>query len=432
MKDRILKILKNKKIMIPTIIIMIVFILVGMGLWFISTYFSNDIEIIEKDMEEIESKLDVQLPDLDNIDSVDSGKLEDVKTENTLVLEPTYDDIYQRDKITEDVINIVLVGLDAREYDVKSRSDTIILASYDRKAHTVKLVSFMRDSWVYIPERGWQRINSATAWGGTGALINTLNYNFNLDVQDYVEVKFDDFRKVIDILGGIDIELTQSEINYINGKLHSDDSDYSNDITTAPGMVHLNGAQALWHCRNRTIGNADFSRTERQREVLTILIDKCSHIKWKEAIELVGELRQHVNTNIPIDVMLSLCYDVLFSKALTVETTRIPFDNMYIHASKNGASVLEINVPKNALALHEFLGYDTEGMDTGDDFIYIGSTGESLEPQVPPAPNNNEESSDNVENTEDTEPEEENVDSDLEETDDHENDGEIEFETESD
>ena len=116
--------------------------------------------------------------------------------------------------------------MDARSYETASRSDAMILASYNKQTHSVKLVSFLRDSWVHLPEYGWSRINTATAYGGVGLLVNTLNENFDLDIQHYVQIRFEGFREVIDILGGIDVELTQSEINYINRKLHVEDKDW--------------------------------------------------------------------------------------------------------------------------------------------------------------------------------------------------------------
>jgi LCP family protein required for cell wall assembly len=217
----------------------------------ISSIYSNKIEIVDKNEALNVGVENIETPEIDEV----ILPVEDDKIDESLVKD---DVIYKETQKKEEVINIVLTGMDARAYETKSRSDSIILVSYNTADHTVKMVSFLRDTWVYLPERGWGRINSATAYGGTGLLINTLNENFDLDIQNYVQIKFDDFKKVIDILGGVDVELTQSEINYINNKLHTDDNDWKNDVKAKPGIVHLNGTQTLWHCRNRTIGDGSW------------------------------------------------------------------------------------------------------------------------------------------------------------------------------
>ena len=351
---------KSTKILIVVASILAVLIIAAVLLYciVIMPYYSDRIDIVSKPQEDIESTvndtIDVELPD--NPDEIPAE-------------DQTKDVIYEEEQKEDEIINILLSGVDTRSYDLNSRSDTIILASYNKTQHTVKLVSFMRDSWVYLPERGWSRINAATVYGGTGLLINTINYNFDLDIQNYVQVKFDDFRKIIDIIGGIDVELTQQEINYINRKLHSDDRDWSNDITAEPGLVHLNGAQALWHCRNRSIGNSDYTRTERQREVIGIIIDKILSMSLGEVSSIVFELRNYVNTNIPMQTILELGYDAMIAGNIEVESSRVPFDGEFWSANKNGASVLELDIDANTALLHEFLGYEVSETEetTGDE-----------------------------------------------------------------
>lgn len=354
---------KSTKILIVVASILAVLIIAAVLLYciVIMPYYSDRIDIVSKPQEDIESTvndtIDVELPD--NPDEIPAE-------------DQTKDVIYEEEQKEDEIINILLSGVDTRSYDLNSRSDTIILASYNKTQHTVKLVSFMRDSWVYLPERGWSRINAATVYGGTGLLINTINYNFDLDIQNYVQVKFDDFRKIIDIIGGIDVELTQQEINYINRKLHSDDRDWSNDITAEPGLVHLNGAQALWHCRNRSIGNSDYTRTERQREVIGIIIDKILSMSLGEVSSIVFELRNYVNTNIPMQTILELGYDAMIAGNIEVESSRVPFDGEFWSANKNGASVLELDIDANTALLHEFLGYEVE--DSSDTSVGTDET----------------------------------------------------------
>ena len=345
---------------------------------------------MKKNPIEIVDKVDELVVDTNSDKVLSDKEIDGIETANV--------NIYKEEKKLDEVVNILLVGLDARSYDTVSRSDSMILVSYNTKEHKAKLISVMRDTWAYIPDYGWSRINAATVYGGVGLLINTLNRDFDLDIQNYVQIKFDDFKKIIDILGGVDVELTQSEIKYINMKLHTDDSDYDNDVIAEPGLVHLNGAQTLWHCRNRTIGNSDFSRTERQRHVLGLLVDKFINMDAKTALELLYDVQNYINTNIPLSTMKDLIEDALINRNIEIESYRIPFDNTFNFATKNGASVLSVDLQKNAEMLHDILGYT-------DDIIL----------NLPPQPktkedletikedNEQEENVENVENVEDVE-----------------------------
>lgn len=337
-----MKILKNKKVLLILGILLAILIVIATFLIHtIYKYYLNQIDIVDKP----------------SIEEIEKGNKSDLDEPPETTQQVT-DSIYKEEQKEDEIINILLCGMDARKYDTNSRSDTIILASYNKTNHTVKLVSFMRDTWVYIPERGWNRINAATAYGGTGLLVNTLNYNFGLDIQNYIQIKFDDFKRVIDILGGIDIELTKQEINYINKKLHNEDKDWKNDIEAEPGIVHLNGTQALWHCRNRSIGNSDFDRTERQRNVLNTIINKIMTMDIATATSLIYEMKDYVNMNVPLSTVIELGSDAIINGSLSIESERIPYDDMFNYANKNGASVIEIDLEQTTKKLHEFIGYE--------------------------------------------------------------------------
>lgn len=313
----------------------------------IDSYYSHKVDVVE-----VNSEMKANIVNSFNIelDDVDLTKIQGGLAKN----------IYKVVQKNPDIINIVLVGVDARPNETLSRSDTMILMSYNRVEHTVKLVSFLRDNWVFIPEYGWGKLNSATAYGGVGLLVNTLNENFDLDIQHYAEIRFEDFAEVIDILGGIDIELTQSEITYINGKLHREDRDYNNDIVDGPGLVHLNGVQALWHCRNRTVGDGDFKRTERQRDVLEVILNKGLEMNLTQITKLVYAMKDHVDMNIPINTIIGLARDVLSKEELSIESYKIPFDLYFKFSTKSGMSVIELNMEKTTDELHKIIGFIVE------------------------------------------------------------------------
>lgn len=336
---------KSEKKLLFLIVIILLF-LIGFGSYciIIKPFYKNSVQVIDK----------VENSDIINIDT-------DVELSNDVnEIEYEHENINRVEQKEDEIINVLLVGMDARKNETKSRSDTIILVSYNKTEHLVKMVSFLRDTWVYIYDKGWGRINTATAYGGIGLLINTLNEDFDLDIQNYVQIKFEDFKEVIDILGGIDIELSKSEIRYINNKLHTEDKDWNNDVVAEPGIVHLNGIQTLWHCRNRSIGEGDFSRTDRQREVLDILMNQCLNMPLTELPISIYQLKDYVDMNIPLSLIINIGKDALISKDLTVESYRIPFDGYYNFANKNGASVIEIDLDKTKEKLHEILGFSDD------------------------------------------------------------------------
>lgn len=364
-----------RKILITVAIIAA--IIVAAGYWLVYPYLDYSLDVIDKPIE-VNQKLEVELPDLPNTDELVLGSynnteqikpVEQIEPESDLssadenldeAPEDSFiaDNIYYEEQKTDEIFNVVICGMDARNYEERSRSDSIMIASYNMTDNKVSIVSVMRDCWVYLPGRGYQRVNAATAYGGPGLLINTLNHNFDLDIQNYVQIKFDDFKYIIDALGGVEVKLSKSEINYINNKLHKEDFDWKNDIKGEPGVINLNGAQALWHCRNRSVGNSDFDRTSRQRDVFMALASKCTDMGLTESTKLFLELRNKVSTNISVEELINILYNVLTSDNIEMSSARIPFDNTYWYANKNGASVIDLNLDKNKEELHKFLGYE--------------------------------------------------------------------------
>ena len=259
-------------------------------------------------------------------------------------------------QVKDEVMNFLLLGMDARDYDTASRSDTMVLVSYNKTKHEVKMTSFMRDSYVEIPGYGWNRINAATVYGGPSLAIDTVAENFNIECGNYVQVKFDDFKEIIDIIGGVDIELSYAEIDYINGKLISEDGDWENQISSSEGVVHLNGAQALWHCRNRSVGSSDYERTERQREVLEATMNQIfDNFDLGMAIKLVPTLFACVDTDISIIDLTSMAMEFFGKGMPEIETMRVPIDGLCWSANVNGASVIQLDMEETAEALNKFI-----------------------------------------------------------------------------
>jgi LCP family protein required for cell wall assembly len=262
------------------------------------------------------------------------------------------DPIYNTDAIDEGVINILIMGEDTRPNEATAgRSDSMMLLSYNTGTNEAKLVSFLRDTYIYIPERGaWNRINVAYRMGGIGLTINTINENFGLDIQDYIITDFSNMVKIVDVLGGLELPLTQKEAEYINTYTQGE------ALPEEEGTYLLTGEQVLAHCRNRKTGDGDWGRTARQRQVLLALFNRVKQERDVSALaSLANKLLQYVRTNIDAATLIQLGADAVFSDNFTLKGGAMPFGHTWHYASIDGRSVIKIDLEKNKELLHELL-----------------------------------------------------------------------------
>lgn len=165
--------------------------------------------------------------------------------------------------IVEGVYNIMLIGEDRRPGEGRQRSDSMILCSFNTNNNSLTMISFLRDTYVAIPGHSANKLNAAYQFGGASLLDQTMALNYGVHVDANVVVNFEGFKHIIDMLGGVDITLTQQEAEHLN-KVYK--------WNLSPGMQHLDGEKALAYSRIRKI-DWDISRTQRQRNVLTALIN---------------------------------------------------------------------------------------------------------------------------------------------------------------
>ena len=221
---------------------------------------------------------------------------------NKMNFEPI-DSVAEIPMVEVGVINVLLIGNDSRQNGEDGRSDAMILLSVSSKTKTIYMTSLLRDMYVDIPGREGNRLNAAYSFGGAELLMETVEKNLDIPVNRYVLVNFEAFANLVDAVGGVDLELTTEEIEYVNGylveynMLTNRPQGTDNMDTTKPGMVHLNGPQALAYCRNRYIGT-DFGRTERQRKVLTAVIKKMPTAVGTNYQELIDGLMPNLTTNL--------------------------------------------------------------------------------------------------------------------------------------
>lgn len=181
----------------------------------------------------------------------------------------------------DNVINILLVGQDKRPGQGRQRSDSMILCSFNRKTGTVSMISFLRDTYVYIPGWGSEKLNAAYAHGGFKCLFETLQVNFGVSVDAGVEVDFSGFEKIIDRLGGVTIDITQKESDYIKTNW---------GLVVPAGQNRLNGKQALYYSRIRKLEGGDAMRTQRQRKVLMSLMNEYKNQPLDEMLDVLYEI----------------------------------------------------------------------------------------------------------------------------------------------
>ncbi len=267
------------------------------------------------------------------------------------------------------ILNILLIGADTRYNSTSGNSDTMIILSIDTKHKKIKMLSLMRDTYVAIPGDYYNdKLNATFSMEGVQLTIRAIQLNYGIQIDRYAIVDFNGFKNIIDALGGLNIELTQEEIDYINWQIWINQQDeykelYPGDYKDAvrsrllsewyysvsesekplnkeklkfkdngedkepTAMVRLNGRQALWHARNRgedgVCSGDDYVRTKRQRDVISIMIQELKNSDVKTAMDVIYEIGPFITTNLKVteikalseNIMKYLKYDIISQSA---------------------------------------------------------------------------------------------------------------------
>ncbi len=258
-----------------------------------------------------------------------------------------------------DQINILLVGVDARETEVGSRSDTMMLVTLDNKNGQIKLTSFLRDSYVDVAGRNrWSKLNSAYFRGGIQMLVDTLELNFGVEIPYYALVDFEIFMTIVDELGGINVDVTEKESYYT---YHSGDVGVPVRIEAGEDVL-LNGQQALWYSRIRYL-DSDFMRTKRQRKVISAIVEKALTKEIPELLSLAETIIPLVKTNLDSDKILEIGIDAVLDKAYTypIVQHRIPADKTWSDKTISGVGAcLVMDMEENREMFRSFLSEKQE------------------------------------------------------------------------
>ncbi len=256
--------------------------------------------------------------------------------------------------------NIAIFGVDSRDNALKksTHSDTIVIASINRKSKDIKLVSIYRDTYVDIPDNGFNKINWAYFKDGYPLALNTINTNFDLDIKEYVTVNFNAVCKVIDLLGGIELDITKEELKYVNGytkELNKINGTSVGNLKSAGTQV-VNGTHATAYARIRYTSGGDFKRTERQRIVIQKIFEKTKSSDLLTINSIINEIFPQIYTNLDSMDMLSLAKDILAYNI--TDETGFPFENTAQYYKKI-SYVFPVDLAANVTELHKFL-FDDE------------------------------------------------------------------------
>ncbi len=246
------------------------------------------------------------------------------------------------------IINILLIGQDRRKGEGRQRSDAMILCTINKEKKTLVMTSFLRDLYIQLP--AWNgkiyqdnRINTTYAIGGMGMLNEALKQNFGVHVDHNIEVDFSGFEEIIDLVGGVDLELTAAEAGQVGGGAQA-------------GMNHLNGEQALNYARIRKL-DSDFGRTNRQRKVLSALLEQAKHMSLPQMNRLINGIIPLITTDMSNGDITGYVIDLFpLLTSLEVTTQYIPAEGAYKLASVRGMSVLIPDMEANRKLLQDTLG----------------------------------------------------------------------------
>ncbi len=250
-------------------------------------------------------------------------------------------------KHDDDVYNILIIGTDERESQENYRSDTMILASIDKKNGKIKLTSFLRDMWTYIPARDRSaKLNATCSYGGPQMVMDTLEYHFKVKIDKYVMINFDVFKTVINDLGGITLTITEAEAANITKEA---------GFNCKSGTRLVKGRTALWYARIRHL-DSDFNRTARQRKVIQAVIDKAKQSSIPTLMKVLDDVLPEIQTDINKTEMAKLGVNA-FLKYLNydIEEQQIPAKGTWSNAWVGSQQVLKADFDENEKILKKFI-----------------------------------------------------------------------------
>ncbi|MGL5381810.1 LCP family protein [Clostridium sp.] len=260
------------------------------------------------------------------------------------------------DKEQQDVFTIALFGTDYSGETIGAADSTLIL-SINKNTGKINLLSLMRDMYLDLPNgSGQQNLNYTMSSGGPSLILKTINYNFNLKIDKFIQVDLKKLPSIIDRLGGMEIEITPGELEHINRYIKSIDkrNETTTELLTSPGMQSLNGTQIAAYCRIRATDGGDFKRTERQRDVILNLFEKSKNLSILDINSIANDLLPYVSTNLTNEEIFSLNSILITARNYAIEQSRFPLDGEYETVWTDMYHML-IDKEQTTKEIHDFL-----------------------------------------------------------------------------
>lgn len=277
--------------------------------------------------------------------------------------------------------NILLLGSDERVLTESGRTDTMIILSVNRGTGQIKLTSIMRDTWVHIPDgHGYQKINAAGRYGGPELAMKTVNTCFGTDITQYVLVNMTSLVTAIDLIGGIELDITKGEVTYINRQLaysstHEGIAD-ATPLVSGGECIHLNGSQALAYSRIRKL-DSDYQRTQRQRNVIMAAGRKAMTLKLPDLLSLAYSMLPAIRTNLTLSDIMTLAVVCLSGDLNAARQLRLPADGTFKGGMVGDTWRIDCNFDRNKKILHDFI------YTAGEEVVIPDPDSETIDVSIP-------------------------------------------------
>ena len=258
--------------------------------------------------------------------------------------------------------NIALFGVDNRsngDFDT-GHSDTIMVCSINNDTQEVRIVSIFRDTLLEVKEDSLQKATNAYQYGGPQGAIEMLNTNLDLDITDYVSVDFNALTEAVDAVGGVEIDLTDEEAKIMNVNYIPEVAKVTGKAgnLVSGGLQVLDGVQATSYCRVRYTSGNDFKRAERQRTVVSKLVEKAKQASLIELNDLINAIFPNIKTSISASELISLAKE--YKDYELVDTTGFPFEKRTATLKSKGSVVVPTTLAQNVQELYVYLFNDSE------------------------------------------------------------------------
>ncbi len=264
-------------------------------------------------------------------------------------------------KKNKGVSNILLIGIDSKNFDNVGRSDAMMILTIDDKNKSIKLTSLVRDTLVNIPGHGYEKLTHAYAYGGAKLLLDTIEQNFKISIKDYAAVNFNSFIDLVDVLGGVEVNVKENEIDHLNDVIVNS-FNTSNKEAEEPQFIRsdgkqlLNGYQALAYARIRK-GDSIYERDTRQREVLKSIADKLVELPITNYPKVIKKILPYVDVNISMSKLINLAITSKEIYNYELKQMEFPLEDYRESGrlAKDNSFVVKWNKTENLKKLDDFI-----------------------------------------------------------------------------